>query len=456
MLLRKLYKQARYYCLFCVVYGFVITANGQNYEQIQWREAVAVLKNVRLDTATPVIAVIDEAVNWSVVPKRLFWENSREIPDNGLDDDGNGYVDDVRGWDFYHNDCDITNDGLGSWHGTPVYSMLTEMLYDELQLDFKFLGIEGGHSITEIKRSLEYVIALKRLFITSKGAAGANILVLNCSWGKEGLWAEDFPEWCVLYDTLQALGVLVVGAVPNAAVNVSEVGDMPTLCSAKNYLAVTNENENGYLETAAYSVLDVDIAAPGAGSVTLLNSGKRGVFDGTSAATPYVSAVCFAIYVYSQQFLTNESGSMPSSEWPLLVSNFVERGAFRKLSLQDKVKGGRSLNALGAVRCMLEHFMKSELLSGTRKEVELKSYYPNPVRKDLVFRLTSGEACQIRVVVYGMSGATIYSENENVRLGVNDLSIDFEELEAERGVYLLAIEVPGGKVLRAKIAYLGK
>lgn len=135
---------------------------------------------------------------------------------------------------------------------------------------------------------------------------------------------------------------------------------------------------------------------------------------------------------------------------------FCGRGAFRKLSLQDKVKGGRSLNALGTVRCMLEHFMKSELLSGTRKEVELKSYYPNPVRKDLVFRLTSGEACQIRVVVYGMSGATIYSENENVRLGVNDLSIDFEELEVERGVYLLAIEVPGGKVLRAKIAYLGK
>lgn len=97
-----------------------------NLEIIDYYEAIKIIFSQRHNiTDTPVIAIIDKGVNTEHTDlKTNIWNNNQEILGNRIDDDGNGFIDDVFGWNFENNSNDVSIAGVGNWHGTPVNGII--------------------------------------------------------------------------------------------------------------------------------------------------------------------------------------------------------------------------------------------------------------------------------------------------------------------------------------------
>src|SRR6185369_415427 len=136
-----------------------------------------------------------------------IWTNPGEIAGNGVDDDGNGLVDDVHGWDFAHNDASVfdytepnfppanpsTYMGDLDAHGTHVAGTIGAMGNNGIGvvgvnwqvslLPLKFLTDDGAGSSLDLTKALGYVKTMRQLWDSSGGTKGANIRVLNNSYG---------------------------------------------------------------------------------------------------------------------------------------------------------------------------------------------------------------------------------------------------------------------------------
>lgn len=110
---------------FSVLLIFVFTSVnmiGQNYYQTGIMESWKIINN---SDNKIVIAIIDDGVLYTH-PDLVenIWVNQNEIPDNSVDDDKNGFIDDVYGWNFNNNSNDVSIGGIGNWHGTPVNGII--------------------------------------------------------------------------------------------------------------------------------------------------------------------------------------------------------------------------------------------------------------------------------------------------------------------------------------------
>lgn len=220
------------------------------------------------ETGVPgmIIAIIDSGVAYEHPDlAQNAWRNRKEIPDNGLDDDGNGYPDDVHGWDFVNDDnnpSDYSVDLYGNGHGTHVAGIIAAagnngigttgvmwraqimplQVFDLFQVT-AFEGIQ----INLILAAMEYAVA-----------NGARII--NCSFGGYG-------ESAALFDIFQFAdqsGVLVVAPAGNESSDNDILPVYPASYDLANIISVAATDEDGGL--AAYSnfgMFAVDVAAPG-------------------------------------------------------------------------------------------------------------------------------------------------------------------------------------------------
>ena len=254
---------------------------------------------MEVTTGTPstVVAVIDDGVDFSHPDLAArAWTNPGESGDgketNGIDDDGNGYIDDVHGWDFCHNDNtvhDFDDDG----HGTHVAGIIAASL-DGVGV----VGVAPGISLMGLKfLGDDPSCGFDSMAIEAIAYAKSfGVKIANASWG--GLGAPtDAPE---LYDAIRDSGMLFVAAAGNGGAD-DDSGpwtNLPAAFDLPNIVSVAAvDNSGGLASFSNYGATTVDIVAPGEGILSSLpaDSGHPtpgwGWLDGTSMATPHVSGV---------------------------------------------------------------------------------------------------------------------------------------------------------------------
>jgi subtilisin family serine protease len=206
-------------------------------------------------------------------------------PINGIDDDGDGFIDNYRGWDFVgasftggtpDNNPDIPADSLE--HGMHVAGIAAAVTNNakgvaSVSRNAKLMILKAGSddNASAIYRGYEAI-----LYAVNKG-----VKIINCSWGGPGFSAfgQDIINFAVNN------GSLVIAAAGNSG---REGLDYPA--AYKGVLAVANVNANDVKAGSSSYGFDVDIAAPGQNIYSTLNGGAYGTKSGTSMATPLVSS----------------------------------------------------------------------------------------------------------------------------------------------------------------------
>ncbi len=214
---------------------------------------------------------------------RNLWSNKREA--NGKkneDDDRDGYVDDVSGWNFV-NDSPNVNDDHG--HGTAMAGIIAAetnnrqgiagVMWQASLMPLKALDSTGSGAISDVVEAID--------FATSHGAA-----VINCSFG-----TEAFSQ--ALLDAINHAslsGALVVASAGNNGWDLSQTPYYPAGYSASNLIAVAATNNADQLATFSnYGANNVHIAAPGIDVLTTYPNNRYVTLTGTSATAPLVAGV---------------------------------------------------------------------------------------------------------------------------------------------------------------------
>lgn len=248
------------------------------------------------DCSGVLIGVIDEGIYFNHPDLAAnIWTNPYD-PVDGVDNDGNGYVDDVRGWDFDGNSNNINSGGAGDDHGTHVAGTIgavggngigvAGVCWSGLKMiSGRFLGRRGGTTANAIK-AVDY-------FTDLKTRHGLNIVATNNSWGGGG-----FSQ--ALQDAIgraNNAGILFVAAAGNSGANNDTTASYPSNYPNANIIAVAALASNGSLASySQYGATTVDICAPGSAvNSTVPVSSKGSIvpgyssYSGTSMATPHVT-----------------------------------------------------------------------------------------------------------------------------------------------------------------------
>ncbi len=301
--------------------------------------------NNKTDCSNVVIGIIDEGymhTHEDLVASAFT--NPGEIPGNGIDDDGNGYVDDVYGWDFDGNNNTVF-DGVGDDHGTHVAGTIAGtggnatgvagVCWKTKLMNAKFLGSRGGTTTNAIK-AVDY-------FTDLKTRHGLNLVATNNSWGGGG-YSQGLKD---AIDRANAAGILFIAAAGNSAYDNDAKDSYPSNYDSANVIAVASITSTGALSSfSQWGATTVDIGAPGSsiwstvpkasgkGKNATITSGYAS-YNGTSMATPHVTGAA-ALYA------STHPGASASQ-----IKSAILNSATATPSLQGKVLTGGRLNVSG-------------------------------------------------------------------------------------------------------------
>ena len=266
---------------------------------------------------TIVIAVIDGT--FDIYHEDLnFFVNKNEIPNNGRDDDGNGYIDDYHGWNVFMNN-DSVYDLLDN-HGTHVAGIAAAIGDNNKGVagvcwGAKILAVDGSSTLeSDVVKAYDYVIEMRRLYDQTSGAKGAFIVATNSSFGVDRGQPVDYPVWCALYDSMGHYGILSACATANNNYNIDQVGDIPTTCPSRWMIAVTNTTQTDIRNPgAAYGAANVDIGAPGTNIESTYPGNSYGGLTGTSMSTPHIAGAIAAMIANACPRLIQDYFAYPDS-----------------------------------------------------------------------------------------------------------------------------------------------
>jgi subtilisin family serine protease len=287
------------------------------------------------------VGVIDEGIQYNHPDlSGQVWTNPYDIAD-GRDNDGNGYVDDIHGWDFNGNNNTIYdggNSGNADDHGTHVSGTIgaksngtgvVGVNWNVTIISCKFLGRNGGSTVNAVK-AVDYLNDLKTRH-------GLRIVASNNSWGGGGYSQA-------LYDAIQRANnksILFVAAAGNGGSDgVGDNNDVtpsyPASYSNSNIIAVAAITSSGAKASFSnYGAKTVDIGAPGSGIYSTTAYNTYSSYSGTSMATPHVTG---GVALYASTHSTASAATIKSA----LLSSAVPTA-----SLNGKCVTGGRLNVSG-------------------------------------------------------------------------------------------------------------
>jgi hypothetical protein len=290
--------------------------------------------NLGTGSSEIVVAVIDTGIDYTHPDLAAnMYRNESECTPNGLDDDGNGYIDDCYGISTSGTFLSDPMDDMG--HGTHVAGTIgavgdngkgvVGVNWNVKLLPCKLIGLEFG--IGNAVDCLEYVRKMKE--------RGVNIVATNNSWGLE-YFSESLLD---AIEAQQQLGILFIASAGNDFRNNDEQPVYPANFPLPNIISVaaTDRNDN----KAAFSNMGsrtVDIGAPGVDVLSTVPNGGYAFSSGTSMSAPHVAGVAALL-----------KAANPNRTWQE-IKNLILAGGDAIPSMAETVTGKR-LNAYGALTC---------------------------------------------------------------------------------------------------------
>ncbi len=282
--------------------------------------------------------------------KDNIWVNQAEIPGNGIDDDGNGYVDDYKGWNTPAGNGNIPSES----HGTTVGGMIgakgnNGLMVTGINWDIKLMYVAyGSANEANVIAAYSYPYIMRRMFNQSGGTEGAFVVATNSSWGIDNGKPENSPLWCAFYDSLGVEGILSCGSTSNSNVNIDVVGDLPTACPSEYLISVTASNRNDVRTFSGYGLINVDVAAPGENIVSISQTGAPTTTSGTSFASPLTAGIIGLLYSAPCSSIGAQAIGDPAGT-ALLIRDALFAGVDVKPNLVTEIKTGGRVNAFNSL-----------------------------------------------------------------------------------------------------------
>jgi YD repeat-containing protein len=284
--------------------------------------------DVTTGAASTVIAVIDSGIDFTHPDlRRNQWANSKES-ENGQDDDGNGLVDDLHGWDWVAGG-NIIKDEQG--HGTIIGGIIAAqgnnaigisgVMWRASLMSLRVLDSMGTGDMAKAVEAIDYAV--------EHGAR-----VINCSWG-----TDEASE--ALKDAISRAarrGVVVVCSAGNDARNIDGTPYYPASFELDNLIAVASTDNSGQLTAwSNWGAGRIHVGAPGENILSTKMGGGYTAVSGSSASAPVVAGVAGLVRTARPYLSAKQTREM------------ILAGAGRAETLTGKVSSGGIVNAAGAL-----------------------------------------------------------------------------------------------------------
>lgn len=287
--------------------------------------------NVRSSAGAVIVAVIDTGIKTTHQDLAAnMWRNSAEIAGNKIDDDANGFVDDIFGCDAYNNDGDPTDDQghgshcAGTIGGTGNNGIgVTGVAWGIKLMGCKFLSATGSGADSDAVRCIDYA--------RSKGAK-----ILSNSWGGGGAGVSLQSA----IERTRTAGLIFVAAAGNEGRNTDSSPSYPASLATDNIVSVAATTRIDTLASFSnYGSVTTDLGAPGEGIYSSVSTSDTAyeIYSGTSMATPHVAGV-LALLV----------AQFPTESYSAIITRLLN-GTDKIPALAGKTKSAGRLNLANAL-----------------------------------------------------------------------------------------------------------
>jgi len=365
-----------------------------------------------------IVAVLDSGIDWTHPDlQNRIWINPGEIPDNMIDDDGNGYVDDVHGYNFADT---LGNPADDYGHGTRVSGIicgdgtadtLTGVAPEATVMAVKVLTSAGGAQQANVWEGIQYAID-----------NGAHVMNLSIGWRQSA--EPDRTMWRMACDNALAAGVVMVAASGNerdngipAPDNIRTPGDVPGPMTTPTPSGVITSGGTDANDVVAYyssfgpvqwadvppwhdrpyppGLVKPDVVAPGLFiNTTAMGGGYTGPNQhGTSMATPHVAGAV-ALLLSARPWLT-----------PFEVDSLLEGTALNIFTPgKDNLSGSGRVQAdslVGAVASAVEDNLPPA------PALTVWQNFPNPFNPTTTIRFEVAHTMRVRVDIFDIAGRKV-------------------------------------------------
>lgn len=391
------------------IYKTLFDPNDPKYSSLWWLDNIQASQawDITTGDTSITIGIVDSGVDWDHEDLsdniKINWQ---EIPDDGIDNDGNGYIDDYRGWDFGSDDNLPGSGGVGDPdpseppggnHGTHVSGIASGVTNNGIgiaSIGYKTKILPVKASIDSQDPSSIYYGFEGVLYAAENGAQ-----IVNCSWGGDEF---SYTAKAIIDYVTEDLGVLVVAAAGNDKTNNDEVPIYPA--SYDNVLSVGNVTSSDIkYSNSNWGIRNCDVMAPG---TAILSTGPDNSYiynSGTSMASPLVSGIAALVKAKNPGYA------------PKQIIEQIRNTADNIDALNPSFAGELGVGRVNAYRALTEN-----TLPGIRlKEVSFSN-------QDGYSNLKAGDTATIHLTI-----ENVLSDAQSVELGVSSSRTDIEFLTFE-------------------------
>lgn len=383
-----------------------------------------------------VVAIIDDgydALHEDLIPN--LWINPGEIDGDNIDNDNNGFIDDIVGVNISAE----TDDHIKLSHGTSVAGIIgakgdNNTGISGINWNVKIMLISTGGLVSDIVKAYGYAEDQRRLYNDTNGAEGAFVVASNSSFGIDDVQASDFPIWCGMFDSMGEEGIISAVSTSNSSKNIDITGDMPSTCTSPYIIAVTSTDAADVIQ-GAFGPTHIDIAAPGDEMFSCKLNNDYSSFGGTSAAAPMVAGTVALLYSLNLDLFTDNDDPAQKA---LLLRNAIVNSSRSVSGLNGSIASGGVLDLVGACNEISEGATPVNVLS-------FSTIVPNPVSNNLVLKFTVPLNEKYELFIHNALGQLVYV-TEEINNGNSEeiLNLDIDSWTA--GYYAVTIQTSDEKV----------